>query len=341
MDPYVSVIVTAYNRRRYLPDALRSLERQTLGKEKFEVIVVKNFEDPVSDGIIRRNGWRWVYSDERLYGRFILAGAEEARGEVVTLLNDDDMYVPERLRMVEEAFKTMRELAYFHNEQIMVGEDGKPLEGQKDKGISEPDLLIKDASSACRHITSRFANDSSIAVSSWVIHNLRPYLCHIKNEFDLAIVVGVMVIGGNILLSGKKLTMWRSHQDSFFTYILDAFGARKGYWKGTIAKYVNNNAVLASDTLTALEFLGNHPCRPYVERIEIVQRLEASSAPDWALSDRPRSSPLDLFKVARLVRDGIMEVDLKYLATLVLDSLISWTPSVIRDAWWMLRWSLR
>ena len=43
--PYISVIVTAYNRRQYLPDALRSLEAQTLSKDKFEVIVVKNFED--------------------------------------------------------------------------------------------------------------------------------------------------------------------------------------------------------------------------------------------------------------------------------------------------------
>jgi len=38
-QPYISVIVTAYNRRRYLPFALRSLEAQTLPRDKFEVIV--------------------------------------------------------------------------------------------------------------------------------------------------------------------------------------------------------------------------------------------------------------------------------------------------------------
>ena len=68
MGSLISVIVTAYNRRQYLPEALRSLEVQTLSRDEFEVIVVKNFEDPVSDEIIRRNGWRWVYSDERWQG---------------------------------------------------------------------------------------------------------------------------------------------------------------------------------------------------------------------------------------------------------------------------------
>ncbi len=32
--PSISVIVTAYNRRRYLPFALRSLEAQTLPRDK-------------------------------------------------------------------------------------------------------------------------------------------------------------------------------------------------------------------------------------------------------------------------------------------------------------------
>jgi cellulose synthase/poly-beta-1,6-N-acetylglucosamine synthase-like glycosyltransferase len=44
-QPYISVIVTAYNRRKYLSFALRSLEAQTLPRDRFEVIVVKNFED--------------------------------------------------------------------------------------------------------------------------------------------------------------------------------------------------------------------------------------------------------------------------------------------------------
>ena len=53
-QPYISVIVTAYNRRKYLPFALRSLEAQTLLRDNFEVIIVKNFDDKESDSITSR-----------------------------------------------------------------------------------------------------------------------------------------------------------------------------------------------------------------------------------------------------------------------------------------------
>ena len=46
-----------------MPGALRSLENQTLDKAKFEVIVVKNFEDELIDGYIRRLGFKNIVYD--------------------------------------------------------------------------------------------------------------------------------------------------------------------------------------------------------------------------------------------------------------------------------------
>jgi glycosyltransferase involved in cell wall biosynthesis len=42
--PLITVILTAYNRRRYLEEAINSTLNQTLSKEFYEVIVIKNFE---------------------------------------------------------------------------------------------------------------------------------------------------------------------------------------------------------------------------------------------------------------------------------------------------------
>ena len=127
-QPYISVIVTAYNRRRYLPFALRSLEAQKLPKDKFEVIVVKNFDDKESDDIISRNGWKEVYNDDSYHGRMVLAGLEESRGDVITFLEDDDMYVGNRLEEVYKAFKSYDSLVYFHNSQVIIDENGSVLE---------------------------------------------------------------------------------------------------------------------------------------------------------------------------------------------------------------------
>jgi len=127
-QPYISVIVTAYNRRRYLPFALRSLEAQTFPKDKFEVIVVKNFDDKESDDIISRNGWKYVYNDDPYHGRMVLTGLEESRGEVITFLDDDDMYVSNRLEEVYKAFTSFKRLVYFHNSQTIIDGNGNLLE---------------------------------------------------------------------------------------------------------------------------------------------------------------------------------------------------------------------
>jgi Glycosyl transferase family 2. len=96
---------------------LRSIEAQTLQRDRFEVIVVKNFEDKESDDIISRNGWKDVYNDDPYHGRMVLAGLEESRGEVITFLDDDDMYVNSRLEEVYKAFTSYDRLVYFQNSQ--------------------------------------------------------------------------------------------------------------------------------------------------------------------------------------------------------------------------------
>jgi len=127
-QPYITVIVTAYNRMRYLPFALRSLEAQTLPRDKFEVMVVKNFDDKESDGIISRNGWKDVYNDDPYQGRKIVVGLEESRGDVITFLEDDDMYASNRLEEVYKVFTLYDRLVYFHNSQAIIDENGNMLE---------------------------------------------------------------------------------------------------------------------------------------------------------------------------------------------------------------------
>ena len=54
-DKKLSVIITAHNRKNYLEDALESLIDQTLDRNLFEIIVVKNFYDGNLDQLLERN----------------------------------------------------------------------------------------------------------------------------------------------------------------------------------------------------------------------------------------------------------------------------------------------
>ena len=224
MDPYVSVVVTAYNRKRYLPDALRSLEAQTLDKSKFEVVVVKNFEDPVSDSIIRRNGWRWVYSDEKALGPFTLAGIEEARGDVIAFLDDDDIYLDNKLSVIYEKFKKLKDLLYLHHAFYVMNEAGKII-GRHPAGVDR-DLRVKDElkrdprlkvllTQAIFFIYDAISYSSTIVIRKEPIEkHLKPLLRRVLLAPDSALFALSLIGNGDLLLLSEPLALRRMHGEN-------------------------------------------------------------------------------------------------------------------------------
>ena len=111
----ISVIITAYNRKDYLLSAVKSVADQTLSKDLYEVIVVKNFEDKRIDEYIRKQGFKNVIYDTPRYGEQVAAGIEESTGDVLAFLDDDDEFEREKLSEVYKAFSKYKEISYFHD----------------------------------------------------------------------------------------------------------------------------------------------------------------------------------------------------------------------------------
>ncbi|MFP3320053.1 MAG: glycosyltransferase [Acidilobus sp.] len=243
-QPYISVIVTAYNRRRYLPFALRSLEAQTLPRDRFEVIVVKNFDDKESDDIILRNGWKDLYEDTTYHGRKIFVGLEESRGEVITFLEDDDVYVSNRLEEVYKAFTSFKRLVYFQNSQTIIDDDGNVLERPpfflpisknliggspividvdklrglaKRYNVSVTDLVLKVRAGAD-------FNSSSLAVRRPVLESHVQLLKRLPISVDSFMFASSAKAGGLMYFTDERLTLYRVHGESWSS----AIGPKKG-----------------------------------------------------------------------------------------------------------------
>ena len=230
-QPYISVIVSAYNRRRYLPFALRSLEAQTLPRDKFEVIVVKNFEDKESDDIISRNSWKNIYNDDPYYGRMIFAGLEESKGDVITVLDDDDLYTGNRLEKVYKAFTSYERLTYFHNSQTIIDDNGnalkrpplsKNLVGEspalidvnkldifaKKHGMSVIDVILKIRAGADINSSSLAVRRSALEVNAHLLREL-------PAGFDVFAFVSSVKAGGLMYFTDEKLTLYRVHGENW------------------------------------------------------------------------------------------------------------------------------
>jgi Glycosyltransferases involved in cell wall biogenesis len=234
-QPYISVIVTAYNRRRYLPFALRSLEAQTLPRDRFEVIVVKNFEDRESDNIISRNGWKDIYNDDPYHGRMVLAGLEEAKGEVITFLDDDDMYTDNRLEEVYKAFTSFKRLVYFHNSQAIIDDKGNVLERPpRSKNLVGGSPIVIDVDklqmlakkygmSTVDIITLKIrvgadVNNGSVAVRRHIVESHAQLLKRLPASIDNFVFVSSLKAGGLMYFTNERLTFYRVHGENWSYY---------------------------------------------------------------------------------------------------------------------------
>ena len=94
----ISVVIPTYKPGAYIWECLDSLGRQTLSKEEFEVIIVLNGEkepyfSQIEDYVRQHEGelnMRLLYSEKSGVSNARNMGIDEARGEYLTFIDDDD-----------------------------------------------------------------------------------------------------------------------------------------------------------------------------------------------------------------------------------------------------------
>ncbi|MDH2904764.1 MAG: glycosyltransferase family A protein, partial [Methanomassiliicoccales archaeon] len=115
MTPYITVIVTAYNRQEFLKAALESLIAQDAPAGAFEVIVVKNFENAEVDRAIESMGALSIFDNSKALRSFSEEAVKKAKGEILCFLDDDDLFLPNKISTVTEVFRSNPEIDYYHN----------------------------------------------------------------------------------------------------------------------------------------------------------------------------------------------------------------------------------
>jgi glycosyltransferase involved in cell wall biosynthesis len=232
--PFISVIVTAYRRRQYLYNALLSVKAQTLSKDKYEVVVVKDFEDPQVDGLIKEMGWRSVHSDEEYQGRMYLNGLKEADGDIIAFLDDDDTYAPNKLEYVYNVFSQNPDVGYLQHSYRLVDanyRDEPMLEKEAPRNLVPSDelKLTWDEVSKYRlygypdpilYIFRTYRlypdrNSTSIAVKRELLDRHRDLLNGLPYEIDNFLFASAIADRVPMFFSDAKLSTWTFHGGNF------------------------------------------------------------------------------------------------------------------------------
>jgi glycosyltransferase involved in cell wall biosynthesis len=128
-NPLVSVIVTTYNRKKKLKEALVSILEQTY--TNIEILVVDNFSDYDIKGFIQEfNDTRIILIQNANNGNYVInrnLGIKNAHGDYIAFCDDDDYWLPHKLTE-QIRFFTMascdKELGLVYSKCFMLGPRG-------------------------------------------------------------------------------------------------------------------------------------------------------------------------------------------------------------------------
>ena len=102
MLPFVSIVTPTYNRRRFIPTLIQMIQYQTYPRDRLEWIVYDDGQETVEDLLeaARKDlpSLKYIFSDEKMtLGEKRNRLNQEAKGDILVAMDDDDYYCPERV----------------------------------------------------------------------------------------------------------------------------------------------------------------------------------------------------------------------------------------------------
>ncbi|CAC11848.1 hypothetical protein [Thermoplasma acidophilum] len=213
----ISVIITAYNRKEYLKEAIRSVIDQNLEKDKYEIILVSNFDFDISDIRVSVKVKKLIL--EGSMGEFLYHAIMKADGDILTFMDDDDIWLPDKLKVVEETFSDSS-IIYYHNNYFYINERTEVIDK---KSIYDSRVSIKYSIRLSKVSSSKVIakalkyradfNSSCISIRKCVLIDFMPQIRKIMSMPDSFFFWISLMHGGVIYLDNQVLTGYRLHAD--------------------------------------------------------------------------------------------------------------------------------
>lgn len=217
----ISVLIIAYNRREYLVHSLYSAYAQTLSRDRYEIIVIKNFEDPYLDNMISYFGARSILIEDGCsLSKACEVGIKAATGDIISFLEDDDVYKNTKLEEVLTIFSSDPNIGFFRHNVSFINSQGKSIRKKERENLRitfDRNLIIKNVKKylwLLRYSGAAF-NISSMSIKKSLF---APFLDNFGEAFGLcsdgAMLSLALTSHCTIHLSRKYLGLYRKSPQS-------------------------------------------------------------------------------------------------------------------------------
>ena len=191
---------------------MNSVIEQTLNRNNYEIIVTKNFIDSDIENYLIENNIKVLFSGNVDQGKQLYDAINLAQGEVIALLDDDDLFEKNKLESILSHFHSNPNLIYVHN-QYKTLRDGVISDKTIYHAIRN-DIYIENGK---LNVVKKYlkngiwSNNSSICFRKIFLANYIDILKSIKSRIDFFIFYTALMSHKDILLMSTKFTIYRIH----------------------------------------------------------------------------------------------------------------------------------
>lgn len=215
LKPEISVIVVVHDRRNFIKECINSVLSQTIEKDLYEIIVVKNYEDSGIDLYLSSNDVKVINTCEVAVGAKLALGIIASQGRIISFLEDDDLYLPHKLETIIKKFNSVA-INYYHHQVNFINYAGQSIENEflyegKNQVISRP-LDIREFQEAGKYWL--YFNMSSISVKRSTLTSRLHDLSSVVKSPDAFVFFICADEGGILILDCEILSNYRIHKNS-------------------------------------------------------------------------------------------------------------------------------
>ncbi len=208
--PFISVIVTAYNRKEFLLEALQSAVNQTSPRDSYEIICIKNFNDQKIDKYIKDNEIISIVRDGTI-GEYLYLAAKKAKGEILVFLDDDDLISKDKLERVNFVFSRYDTIGFYHNSQLKGENPQKNFPRLYEKKFKVVRYPYKHS---LKYLEIATFNLSSIAIKKRILFSHLNELKSVITSQDWFMLIISLISKNDIFIDNGKYTFYRLHNNN-------------------------------------------------------------------------------------------------------------------------------
>lgn len=212
---FLTVAIFVYNRNEFVNDALDSVLGQTLDRSFFEILIISNIYVNLRPEQFNIPNLKIIQTNQQSLWEKIVLARNLAHGEIISFLEDDDLWDSNKLEHVKDIFSSVPNICYYHNGFKLFHHRtiGETVPSNCDSGDSNKSTTIKINSA--RDSLKMFAdyNVSSISIRKTILFTDLKIIP--ENLFiDGMLFLLAAYSSGSIASDNLTLTLIRLHKNN-------------------------------------------------------------------------------------------------------------------------------